>query len=214
MSCDTGTYVPTGAPPLPTVTPATSSTPRRRVLLEATIRLLGREGLAGITHRAVAGEADVPLAATTYYFDSKDALVRDAISLLVGDELTHLRVARAHLGDSELDASRIAAALGAVLAAQFPDPSAALAKFEVYVHAARRDDIRPAALAWTHGFADLAEDVLRAAGAPNARARAETLVAATDGILLHEVLYHPEGLDPERLASSLEPVVSGLLAHA
>jgi len=50
--------------------PAPHGPARRRSILEATVRLLVRGGLAGVTHRAVAREADVPLAATTYYFRS------------------------------------------------------------------------------------------------------------------------------------------------
>ena len=41
---------------------------RRRLILEAALRIVIREGVRGIRHRAVAKEADVPLAATTYYF--------------------------------------------------------------------------------------------------------------------------------------------------
>ena len=47
---------------------------RRAVILAATVRILRSRGLAAVTHRRVAEEADVPLAATTYYFSSKDEL--------------------------------------------------------------------------------------------------------------------------------------------
>src|SRR5215212_1025173 len=45
--------------------------PRRREILEATLRVIGDSGVNSVTHRAVAREADVALASTTYYFDSK-----------------------------------------------------------------------------------------------------------------------------------------------
>jgi TetR/AcrR family transcriptional regulator, regulator of biofilm formation and stress response len=51
---------------------------RRDELLDATLRLLGREGADAVTHRAVAEEANVPIAATTYYFDSKRDLLMEA----------------------------------------------------------------------------------------------------------------------------------------
>ncbi|WP_414819992.1 TetR/AcrR family transcriptional regulator, partial [Shewanella colwelliana] len=40
---------------------------RRIAILEATLRLIVKEGIRGVRHRAVASEADVPLASTTYY---------------------------------------------------------------------------------------------------------------------------------------------------
>jgi DNA-binding transcriptional regulator YbjK len=60
---------------------------RRAAILDATVRLMVREGLAAVTHRAVAREAGVPLAATTYYFASKDELVVEALEILVKDEI-------------------------------------------------------------------------------------------------------------------------------
>lgn len=47
----------------------------RQEILEATLRLIAREGIAGVTHRAVAQEAGVNLSLTTYYFtDLSDLL--------------------------------------------------------------------------------------------------------------------------------------------
>ncbi|CAN0605626.1 unnamed protein product, partial [Ectocarpus sp. 12 AP-2014] len=54
---------------------------RRLQILEATLRIAAREGLRGIKHRAVAREAKVPLAATTYYFRDIDELISDAFML-------------------------------------------------------------------------------------------------------------------------------------
>lgn len=54
---------------------------RRRLILEAALRIVIKEGVRGIRHRAVAKEADVPLAATTYYFKDIDELITDAFTL-------------------------------------------------------------------------------------------------------------------------------------
>jgi len=51
---------------------------RRRALLEATLRVMRRGGLRAVSHRAVAAEAGLPLAATTYYFRSLDDLITEA----------------------------------------------------------------------------------------------------------------------------------------
>lgn len=54
---------------------------RRRLILEAALRIVIQEGVRGIRHRAVAKEAGVPLAATTYYFKDIDELITDAFTL-------------------------------------------------------------------------------------------------------------------------------------
>ncbi|QIL91573.1 TetR family transcriptional regulator [Microbulbifer sp. SH-1] len=56
---------------------------RRKAILEATLRLIVKEGIRGIRHRAVAKEAAVPLAATTYYFKDLDDLISDAFTYFV-----------------------------------------------------------------------------------------------------------------------------------
>jgi DNA-binding transcriptional regulator YbjK len=53
---------------------------RRRLILEAALRIVIREGVRGIRHRAVAKEADVPLAATTYYFKDIQELINDTFA--------------------------------------------------------------------------------------------------------------------------------------
>ncbi len=54
---------------------------RRRAILEAALRIVVQEGVRGIRHRSVAKEADVPLAATTYYFKDIQELIGDTFML-------------------------------------------------------------------------------------------------------------------------------------
>jgi AcrR family transcriptional regulator len=51
---------------------------RRRALLDATLQVIGRDGLAAVTQRAVAAEADLPPSAVYYYFPTLDDLVAAA----------------------------------------------------------------------------------------------------------------------------------------
>ncbi|GAA5524172.1 hypothetical protein Maes01_00726 [Microbulbifer aestuariivivens] len=62
---------------------------RRKAILEATLRLIVKEGIRGIRHRAVAREATVPLAATTYYFKDLNDLISDAFTYFVERGLEH-----------------------------------------------------------------------------------------------------------------------------
>lgn len=54
---------------------------RRRTILEATLRIIVRDGIRAVRHRAVAKEAGVPLSATTYYFKDIHDLIADTFTL-------------------------------------------------------------------------------------------------------------------------------------
>lgn len=63
---------------------------RRRAILEATLRIIVRDGIRAVRHRAVAKEAGVPLSATTYYFKDIHDLIADAFTLFVENVLSQM----------------------------------------------------------------------------------------------------------------------------
>ena len=185
---------------------------RRGAILEATVRILGSRGLGAVTHRAVAQEAGVPLAATTYYFSSKDELITDAVSLLVDEEVAQLAERAAALGDGLASPDRAAAALVQVLVPDSETARAQLAKFELYLEAARRPGLRESVAQWQDAFIGLAQMVLRAAGAPDPAERAPLLVTAVDGVLMYELsLAGPEPVR-ERLRRRFAGILELVLA--
>ncbi|WP_338526802.1 TetR family transcriptional regulator [Pseudomonas batumici] len=56
---------------------------RRQEILDAAMRIVVRDGVRGVRHRAVATEAGVPLSATTYYFKDIDDLLTDTFAQYV-----------------------------------------------------------------------------------------------------------------------------------
>jgi TetR/AcrR family transcriptional regulator, regulator of biofilm formation and stress response len=193
---------------------ATQRAERRGAILEATVRILGSSGLGAVTHRAVAHEAGVPLAATTYYFASKDELITDAVSLLVDEEVAQLAERAAALGDGLGSPERAAAALVQVLVPDATSARAQLAKFELYLEAARRPALRESVAQWQDAFIGLAQMVLHAAGAPDPASRAPLLVTAVDGVLMYELSR--AGGEPvrDRLRSRLAGLLELVLADA
>ena len=76
-----------------------SGAERRGAILAATVRILRHAtGSPRSPIARVAREAGVPLAATTYYFTSKDELVGEALAILVEDEIERLRERARELG--------------------------------------------------------------------------------------------------------------------
>jgi len=185
---------------------------RRLAILEAAVRLLAGEGHAGLTHRRIAREAGVPLAATTYYFTSKDALLEEALRLVAARELRTLEQRAADLARSFSSRQALGSALAAVLLDRLSEErEATVAKFEAYLEAARRPSLRPTAEHWIAGFVRLAEAALAAAGAERPARKAELLVAGADGLLLQHLATSGPTEDREALRRRLKALVSELL---
>jgi DNA-binding transcriptional regulator YbjK len=60
---------------------------RRLAILQAALRVVARDGVRGVKHRAVATEAGVPLSATTYYFKDIHDLLADAFTLYAKESM-------------------------------------------------------------------------------------------------------------------------------
>ena len=63
---------------------------RRQAILDAAMRIIVRDGVRAVRHRAVAAEADVPLSATTYYFKDINDLITDTFAQFVERSAAHM----------------------------------------------------------------------------------------------------------------------------
>lgn len=128
---------------------------RREALLDAAVDLLGDGGFAAVTHRAVARRAGLPLAATSYYFTSRDQLLAEAFALLVERELARMRAAVDHL------AGRTPLAVAETLTGVYAsDRLRQLGLWELYLQAGRDPALQAIARAWTDGCDDIVAAVL------------------------------------------------------
>jgi DNA-binding transcriptional regulator YbjK len=169
---------------------------------------VARAGPDGVTHRAVAAEAGVPLAATTYYFASRDELIAQALELAVEEELARFAAARAEVPVPTDPAGAAAALVELAARTLAADPLPVLAKYELYLAAARRPALRAAARRWTDAYRGFAQEVLATLGSPDPAADAPLLVAALDGAEL-EALAEDRG-DAETLRAGLERLLGAL----
>ena len=186
---------------------------RRQALVDATVRVLGAEGPHGVSHRSVAREAGLPLAATTYYFSSKDELLQEALRVAAEHEIARLQERAAELGSAFSSSNALGRALASVLADQVRrERGSLLVKFDVYLQAARRPPLRPAARHWIEAFTGLADGALAAAGVARPREAAELLVAGADGLLIHHLATRGRTASTDELENRLERLVASLIA--
>lgn len=80
---------------------------RRQAILRAALKIIAEEGVRAVRHRAVAKEAGVPLAATTYYFKDINELIYDAFAYFAaeGDKLKSKLEQRSFAALAELTAT-------------------------------------------------------------------------------------------------------------
>lgn len=70
--------IPVASPALPEARGLAERPAGKQQIVDATIRLSGKVGIDGLTHRNIATEAGLSVASTTYFYPSKDDIVVDA----------------------------------------------------------------------------------------------------------------------------------------
>ncbi|MFE2287210.1 TetR/AcrR family transcriptional regulator [Streptomyces sp. NPDC059443] len=144
---------------------------RRQRIIDAAIRVVGAKGIAGLSHRSVAAEADVPLGSTTYHFATLDDLLVAALRQ-ANEAFTPVLAPGSDLAEA------LARLLGELLSA---DRARAELEYELYLAALRRPALRPVAAEWCEAVAvALAERV--------DPVTARAVVAVMDGISLQVLL--------------------------
>ena len=135
--------------------------------------VLARDGMGGLTHRAVATEAGVPLASASYHFTGIEDLVLTAMRQ-ANDDLA--AAMRADVTDRSITG------LARLLAEELNTrPELAIAEYEFYLLAIRRPELRPTVLAWLGVLADSYAPEL-------AGAHRRAFLAVIEGVFLHTLL--------------------------
>ncbi|HWI22029.1 MAG TPA: TetR family transcriptional regulator [Baekduia sp.] len=163
---------------------------RRLKIARAVIVVVGREGIDGLTHRAVAKEANVPLGSTTYHFTNKDELLRSAIELTqsAGREIDS-KVLEQFGPETDL----AAALAGLMEHLTVRDRERLLFGYELYLAARQRPGLVADARRWD-------DDLQALVGRFTDTRTARVLVHMIEGILVQSVV-----LDERCLAASVEP---------
>ncbi|MFI6643584.1 TetR/AcrR family transcriptional regulator [Streptomyces sp. NPDC050504] len=151
---------------------------RRQRIVDAALRVAGEKGIAGLSHRSVAAEADVPLGSTTYHFKTLDDLLVAALRQANEGFASLVRERAEGWGVGADLADGLAALLGEWAAR---GREGAELEYELYLAALRRPALRPVAAEWCAGIGE----ELRGRTDP---VTARGLVALMDGICLQVLL--------------------------
>lgn len=156
---------------------------RRKLIINATIEILLRDGFAAVSHRAVAQHAHLPLSATTYYFDSLEDLLAQAVTELADTWLGAARTAVVALPESIEAGADLAHALVSVAVPSTDEAGhdSLVTFYDRYLEAARHPRLRPLVVRYDEHLDDLIADVLRRGGLDHSRSTARLVLAVVDG---------------------------------
>jgi DNA-binding transcriptional regulator YbjK len=180
---------------------------RKERILDAALRVIGRSGREAVTHRAVAEEADVPLGSTTYYFDSRDDLLGQALEHVAQKEMER-HVQLGHELRKAKTPRRLADLLLDQLVFEIEDRDAYVAEYEIWLEASRRPELREAATAWCDAVQLAVAGAMEKLGSTDPAADASIVVAAIDG-LGERVLGREE--EPTEAAAEFKPQLRRLI---
>jgi len=192
----------------------TAATPkgerRRQALVEAAAALLVSGGFDAVRHRAVAERAGLPLASTTYYFDSLDELVTAALEFHGTAELAYGKARLAELEPGECGGDAFVDLVLDLLLGPVGegDAEAVLLRYERLVATGRRPYLRPLMRELSGELHALLLDIFAKAGKPVGRERVEELIALVDGAVVNaliEVSPDPRAAARRMLAKAMQP---------
>ncbi|GAB7007769.1 TetR family transcriptional regulator [Nocardioides sp. AN3] len=149
---------------------------RRLQLVQAALRVIERDGVAGASMRSVAAEAQVSPALVIYHFDSVENLLAEALSSSTDAHLEGARTAVA-AGTSPLDALATAIAESANTGGHL-----LVAEFQLYLKAVNDPRMVCAIEGWWSAVEKLLEP-----GVPNEAIR-KALILSIDGMFLRQIL--------------------------
>jgi DNA-binding transcriptional regulator YbjK len=183
--------------------PHGTSRPRRETglrkltqILDASVQVFGAGGSVGVTHRAVAKAAGVPLGSTTYYFTDRADLLLQTMAharMTEAERLTDL--VDGFEGELTVDSS------ADLLTEMFFDKTVAdplydLALFEMFMEATRNPAVRAETRDWSAMIAALTDRAMPPTDPALPREMAVQIVACLiDGLMLEAVSNAELGVD-------------------
>ena len=193
--------------------PAAPLSARRRLLLDAALRVIADEGLKGLTHRAVDRQAGLPEGSTSAYWRTRQALQAALTEYVANALLADVdRLAEEMRDCGPGEQAGMEGALELFL--RWLDQRELLvARLELTMAASRDAELAQLLADHRSRLVTIVDEIMTAAGKEHSEERAEALVASYDGILLAALLKPPRSRRPF-LIRSLELLGTSLAGEA
>ncbi len=183
----------------------------RAAIVAATLRVLRDDGIGALTHRAVAREAGVSLALTTYHFATKENLIAEALNVAAAETLEGLREAASGDAGGPLTPEAVADRLSDMTMERLGDERLAVfAVVELSLAAARRPQLHGAAAAWNEEYHRMVAELLERARIRQAGQAARLVVATLEGLVFLQLTEADARFERDVLRPSMRALVGAL----
>ncbi|NXY93256.1 TetR family transcriptional regulator [Streptomyces sp. BR123] len=172
----------------------------RQRIIDAVLRIIGDEGIAALSNRRIAKEAQVSLGSVTYHFATQHELLRESLLHFVAQETRHFTELAENCATIACLDVEGAAELVETVAGGTAFDSRHIAPFELYVQAGRDERLRAAASDCFAAYDRLAHGILERLGLPNPQRLAGAVVALVFGQQLRRLAT---GAPAEELVDTL-----------
>lgn len=185
---------------------------RRTEIIDAAIEVMAQVGLAGLSMRLVANQAQIPLGALSYYFDDKSDLIAQSFAQLSDREIDRV-VATAERLEPSMPAEKLADLVADMIIDGFSSPRGAIVtRYELVTEASRDERLRPMFEAWYAAMIPALSRLFRELGSGQPELDSRTVMAVMAGLEIDN-LYRPLGpVDKRRIRATLRHAFKAVIA--
>jgi TetR/AcrR family transcriptional regulator, regulator of biofilm formation and stress response len=203
---------PESAEPLRSTGKTARGAQRRIEIIDAAIEVMARVGLAGLSMRIVAGQAQLPLGALSYYFDDKSDLIAQAFQQLSDREIERV-VRTAEQLQPTMSADELADLVADMIIDGFSSPQGAIVtRYELVTEASRDERLRPMFEAWYAAMVPALSRLFRDLGSRQPELDSRTVMAVMAGLEIDNIYRPLSPVDKRRIRATLRHAFRAVIA--
>jgi DNA-binding transcriptional regulator YbjK len=188
-------------------------TPRQEQLAIAAVHVVARNGLRGLTHRAVDTEAGLPEGSCSAYMRTRVALLTRLTEYVTAQFAHDISDLTQRIEEHARVDGYVVQETVAMLRSWLQAPDLLLVRMELTIEGSRQVEVAEILQVQWLQLVQIVEHAMEATGKEHQPARASTLLAAIDGVLLRAVRENPTDR-ASFLRDSLELLMTSLVGKS
>lgn len=189
--------------------PSRKGARRKAEIIDAALRIIGTDGIQGVSMRAVAAEASVPLGTVTYYFGDKEELIEAAFLRHTQRETARIVTAIARLGAlTKADLARGLADF--VIEGLTEYREQLITEYQFLGASVRRENLQRASAAWLQSLLAHLEATVTAFSSLSPKTDARLILAVIAGLEVDNLSVPPGPAEERVIRAVIERLFQGL----